>query len=67
MPNGIFTRVLSQHVLEVHEDALGRFGTQERGILFAAHRADDRLEHQVEFTRRGQRARLVASAQALCS
>ena len=39
------------HVLEIDEDALGRFRPQERRVFFAAHRADDRLEHQVEFAR----------------
>ncbi len=56
MPNGILTRVLSSDVLEVDEDALGRFGAQEGRVLFAAHRADDRLEHQVEFARLGEAA-----------
>ena len=48
--------MLSTHVLEVDEDALGRFGPQEGGVLLAAQRADDGLEHQVEFARLGQRA-----------
>ena len=46
-----------EHVLEVDEDALGRFRPQEGRVLFAAHRADDRLEHQVELARLGERAR----------
>ncbi len=36
-------------VLEVHEHALGRFGTQKRDALFTTQGPDDRLEHQVEF------------------
>ena len=43
-------------VLEVDEDALGRLGAEKRRILFAAQRAGDRLEHQVELPRLGQRA-----------
>ena len=45
-----------EHVLEVDEDALRRFRPQKGGPLFAAQRADDRLEHQVEFARLGQLA-----------
>src|SRR5262249_24450158 len=48
-----------EHILEVHEDALGGFRTQKRGILLRAHRADDRLEHQIEFARLGECARLA--------
>ena len=33
-----------EHVLEVDEDALGRFGTKEGRVFFAAQRADDGLE-----------------------
>ena len=66
MPKGIRTRVLSQHVLEVDEDALGRFGAEEGRVFLAAQRADDGLEHQVEFARLGQRAqRLGVGAQHL--
>ena len=43
-------------VLEVDEDALGGFGAKEGGVVFAAQGADDRLEHQVELARLGQRA-----------
>ena len=43
-------------VFEVDENALRGFRTQERGVFFAAKRADRRLEHQVEFARLGQRA-----------
>jgi hypothetical protein len=38
-------------VLEVHEDALGRFGPKESPSRVVAHRADERLEHQVEVAR----------------
>ena len=48
-----------EHVLEVDEDALGRFGAQEGRVFLGAQRADDRLEHQVEFARLGERAGLV--------
>ena len=44
-----------EHVLEVDEDALGGLGPQEGGVFFAAQRADDRLEHQIEFARLGER------------
>src|SRR3990172_2591929 len=43
-----------EHVLEIDENALGRFGPQERRVFLAAHRADDRLEHQVELSRLGE-------------
>ena len=52
MPNGMRTRRTIEDVLEVDEDALGGFGAEKRGILFAAQGADDGLEHQVEFARR---------------
>ena len=53
-------------VLEVDENALGRLGTQKDRVLFAAQRADDRLEHQVELPRLGQRAeRLGVGAEHL--
>ena len=42
------------HVLEVDEDALRRLGPQERGRALVLHRADRRLEHQVEVARLGQ-------------
>ena len=48
-----------EHVLEIDEDALGRLGAEEGRVLLGAHRADDRLEHQVEFARLGERARLI--------
>ena len=46
-------------VLEVDEDALGRFGAEKCGIFLAAEGADDGLEHQVEFARRRQRAQFL--------
>ena len=68
MPNGMLNARAVEHVFEIDEDALGRFGAQERGVFFAAHRADDRLEHQVEFARLGERARLSwPRARAPCS
>ena len=48
-------------IFEVHKNPLSRFRSQERSIFFRAKRSDDRLEHQVEFTRLGQRARLRRS------
>ena len=42
MPNGTRTRRAVEHVLEVDEDALGRFRPQERGAFLAAQGADDR-------------------------
>ena len=59
MPNGTRHPRAVADVLEVDEDPLGGFGPQKRGVLFAAQRADDRLEHQVEFARLGQRAQFV--------
>src|ERR1043165_8154929 len=44
-------------VLEVGEDTLGGFGTQEGGAFLAAERTDEGLEHQVEFARLCQRAK----------
>ena len=45
-----------EHVLEVDENALGRFGPQKGRSFFAAQRADVGFEHQVEFAGLGQRA-----------
>ncbi len=45
-----------EHVLEIDEDALRGFRTQEGRILFAPQRPDRRLEHQVELARLGERA-----------
>ena len=59
MPNGNLHARAIEHVFEIDEDALGRFGAKKRRVFFGAHRADDRLEHQVEFARLGQRARLL--------
>ena len=56
MPNGIFTRRAVADVFEIDEHALGRFGAQKCRVFFAAQRADDRFEHQVEIARRGQLA-----------
>ena len=44
-----------EHIFEIDEDALGRFGPQKRCVLLRAHCTDDRLEHQVEFARLGER------------
>src|SRR3954470_22943870 len=48
-----------EHVFEIHENSLGSFGTKERGVLLRSHRADNRLEHQIEFARLGKRPRLI--------
>ena len=47
------------HVAEVDEHPLRRFRPKERLAVVALHRADVRLEHQVELTRLGQRAQLL--------
>ena len=53
-------------VLEVDEDALGRFGPQKAAPSSPRQRADDRLEHQVELARLGERAeRLGVGAEHL--
>jgi hypothetical protein len=48
MPKGGFLRVARQHVGEVGEDALGRFGPQVGRRALALDRAGLGLEHQVE-------------------
>ena len=48
-----------EHVLEVDEDALGGLGAEEGRVFFGPDRADDRLEHQVEFARLGERAEFL--------
>ena len=53
-----------QHVLEVDEDALRRLRAQVRGRARLLHRADRRLEHQVEVARLRQVA-LVGLARML--
>ena len=50
-----------QHVLEVDEDALGRFGAEKDLAALVAHRARMRFEHQVEFPRLGQVAAAVGA------
>ena len=45
-----------QDVFEVDEHSLGGFRPEEGGVVLAAHRADDRLEHEVEFPRLGEGA-----------
>ncbi len=46
-------------VFEVDEDPLCGFGPQECCTLIATQRSHNRLEHQVEFTWLGQRAKLL--------
>ena len=48
-----------EDVLVVQEDALGRLGAEVGLGVLVADRADERLEHQVEHPRLGQRARRV--------
>ncbi len=52
MPNGSFTRVVSDDVLEVDEHALRGLGAEVGDRRGVAHRADIRLEHHVERSRR---------------
>ena len=47
------------HVAEVDEHPLRRLRPEERRAVVAAHRADVRLEHQVELTRLGECAKLL--------
>src|SRR4051812_1732440 len=48
-----------EHVFEIHKYALRRFRAKKRSVLLGAHRADYRLEHEVEFARLSERARLI--------
>src|SRR5712692_8288559 len=52
------------HVLEVDKNALRRLRTQEGGVFFRPHRTDDGLEHQIEFSRRGELTLLVLAGMA---
>ena len=56
MPKGTRTRVLSQTFLKLTKMPWAVSGRRKAASFFAAERADDRLEHQVEVARRGERA-----------
>ncbi len=58
IPNGTLTRVLSQDVLEVNEDALRGFGPQERAVGLTAERSDRGREHQIKVAGWGQRTQI---------
>ena len=53
-----------QHVVEVHEDALGRLGSQVGDGRVLLDRAHERLEHQVELPRRRQLALAAVGTEA---
>ena len=55
-PEGRFLARGLVDVLEVDEDALSGFGPQVRNRGTVLHRADERLHHQVEVARLGERA-----------
>jgi hypothetical protein len=59
IPKGNLDPRAVDHILEVHENPLGRFGSQERRPFFAAERSDVGLEHQIEFARFGEGAQVV--------
>src|SRR5579872_2119378 len=48
-----------EHILEIDEHALGRFGAKKSHVVGAAQGTERRLEHEVEFARLGQGAFVV--------